>query len=671
MFAVPVQSFDAKSQANIYQASTSIPMEQTKEFNNVFSWLLQIKAELRALRTWFQNMENRPIVQMGMQTLQDLDARVSRLEAPAQSTEVLQQILQRLDLILDLVQNLDSNALGWPTLQCQPSTGGLANGAINRLPEEVNNPGKTDQHFCNINGTNIIGNSAVTVTDGEQKGSHFFRDNLILLFADLKAAVTTMEQLGNHELPASGPESIPVFSQARLDPKTPPFEPSTANQPAKEASSPTRHSAHGPDQGYRPLTAVARLEALGHPLEQSIHAPKRLVSTTSPLHAARTSNGTLKDEPCPSFLEKLQKCGIKFSQPQLAVPSRDHGDNEDNALGKSDQTLHSPTRHERGLSSGVNLGRDHDNFLPLKDLQIVKQRLEGNTMKENNPPKARKIQEPFEAEGAQLSNKANPAPHPSSYNSPSTVLKMINSDFFTKNQKSYAIKSPPKHEPTSIQVGSLSSPKPVPFKNTSFSDVNDPFISARSGEKVEFTSRSDTAAAFASHFDLLAACPNDKSSSATSTSDPFEQQSNSLQTRIDPSSRPGTNQSSPQRQAPNQAILDATALPALMNEGFKNFLQKADYHETDPRKKMVAVITSSTAKRRQEIARIFAEDGQFISSTAPAPKHPRIAGELLDEEEKAMVMRPPTSIPAKRQGWDWIAAKKQDGTKVYRLHSSM
>ncbi|KAL9040642.1 MAG: hypothetical protein Q9214_004405, partial [Letrouitia sp. 1 TL-2023] len=91
-----------------------------------------------------------------------------------------------------------------------------------------------------------------------------------------------------------------------------------------------------------------------------------------------------------------------------------------------------------------------------------------------------------------------------------------------------------------------------------------------------------------------------------------------------------------------------------------NFLQNADYRESDPRKIMLAQITASTAKRKQEIARIFAEDGQFISSTAPAPKHPRIAGELLDETEKAMVMRPPTSIPAKRQGWDWTPAEKRD-----------
>lgn len=86
---------------------------------------------------------------------------------------------------------------------------------------------------------------------------------------------------------------------------------------------------------------------------------------------------------------------------------------------------------------------------------------------------------------------------------------------------------------------------------------------------------------------------------------------------------------------------------------------------------MVAQIIASTAKRRQEIARIFAEDGQFITSTAPAPKHPRIAGELLDETEKAMVMRRPTSIPPKRQGWDWVPAKKRNGTRFYRLPSLM
>ncbi|KAL9044304.1 MAG: hypothetical protein Q9214_002547, partial [Letrouitia sp. 1 TL-2023] len=441
MFAVPVYSPGAH-QAN---------MEQT---HNLFSWLSQIDAELRALRTWFQKMENRPIVQVGMQSLQDLEARVSRLETPAQSAEVLQQILQRLDLILDLVHNLDSNAIGWPPLQCQPSTSGLTSGAANRLQEEASNLEKTDQHFCTLNGTNIS-----------------------------NAAVVTMEELDSHELPTSGSKSILASSQARLDPTTPPFAPSTAKQPTKEDSSPTRRSAHGSDQSHRPSAALARLEALGHPLEQSMHAPKSIVSTPLPLHATRTSNSALEDELRSSFLERLQQCGIKFSQPQQIAAPRDTGDHEDNALGISEQSLQIPTRDERGLSLDANQGKDHDNSPSLRNLEMVQQMLAGNPMKENNPLGARKVQEPFKAESAHLSNKIYSASHLSTYDSPSTVLKMINSDFFNKDQKSYATRSPSKHELKSTQAGSLSSPKPAIFENASVSDVKNLSISGKSGDK--------------------------------------------------------------------------------------------------------------------------------------------------------------------------------------------
>lgn len=413
-------------------------MEQTDALNHLFIWLSQIETELRALQTWFQNMENRPIVQVGTQALQGLEARVSRLEAPARSTEVLQQILQRLDLILDLVQNIDSNALGWPPLQCQPSASGLTSGAANRL-QEASNPEKTDQH---------------------------------------------MEELDNYELPANGSKSILASSQARFDPTTPPFEPSTAKQPTKVASSPPRHSAHGSDQSYRSSAALARLEALGHSLEQSMHAPKSLVSTSSPLHAARMSNSVLEDEPRSSFQERLQQCGIKFSQPQVIAPSRDtSNDEEDNALESSEQSLQSPTRYKRELNLDANQDKDHDKSPSLRNLKMVKQMLAGNRMKENNPPGARKVQEPPKAESTHLSNKIHSASHLSSYESPSTVLKMINSDFFTKRQKSYAPKSPPKHQLTSTQMGSLSSPTPAIFEDTSVSDFKNPFISGNSGDK--------------------------------------------------------------------------------------------------------------------------------------------------------------------------------------------
>lgn len=501
MFAVPVHPIGAYSQVNM----------QTDAYNHLFIWLSQIEAELQALWTWFQNMENRPIVQVGMQTLQDLEARVDRLEALTRSTEVLQQILQRLDLILDLVQNLDSNALGWPPLRCQPNSGPTS-GSANRLHEEANNPEKMDQLFSSPNGTDS-NKSTVTVTGRQERGLDSHRDDLLLLIADLRADVATMEEFEDHELLANGSESLLASSQARLDPTKPPFEPSTAKKPTKE---------HGPDQSYRPSDPLARLEALGHSLDQSMHAPKSLVSNSSASHAARMSNDALEDEPRSSFLERLQQRGIKFSQPQQISPprdiggdednaprnseqspqspkpeergtkfsrpqqivlSRDTGCDEDNALRNSGQNLQSPTPYERELSSDASRGKDHDKSLSIRNIKLAKQVLAGSLMEENNPPGASKVQEPLKAEAAHLSNKIHPASHQSTSESPSTVLKMISSDFYMRYQNSNAMKSPRKHELSSTQVGSRSHPASAIIEDTSVPDVKDPLILEKPGDK--------------------------------------------------------------------------------------------------------------------------------------------------------------------------------------------
>ena len=113
----------------------------------------------------------------------------------------------------------------------------------------------------------------------------------------------------NQMAAADGHRSLRPVSRHALDPTTPPFKPITAVAPTAskpENSAITKASMSG--FRHPASDAIARLEALGQPLENSMHAPKESAtrSVTSPW---------LTKSMTPAFEARLHRHGIKFSQP--------------------------------------------------------------------------------------------------------------------------------------------------------------------------------------------------------------------------------------------------------------------------------------------------------------------------------------------------------------------